>query len=74
MPFLNHQNLFANCELQTINSNLGNDYWKTSIISSFVVVENFPTPATVNEMNCGKLLLRYVMSCDVHQALCEFVD
>ena len=49
------------------------DYRKTAMISAFAVIGNCPMPEIINEKKNGKLVAMYVISSDIHQALCELV-
>ena len=43
------------------------------MISAFGVTENCPVPEIINEKKNGKLVAMYMISRDIHQALCELV-
>ena len=49
------------------------DYRKTALISAFAVIRNCPMSEIINEKKNGKLVAMYVISSDIHQALCELV-
>ena len=49
------------------------DYRKTALISAFAVIRNCPMSEIINEKKNGKLVAMYVISSDIHQALCEHV-
>ena len=50
------------------------DYGKIAIISSFAVLEIILDVEIVHEMKYVKLISMYVITSNVHQALCELVN